>query len=143
MPLEGIAKKIEEVELVGVPFGEAVVGGGSALVLAELTSAFVAPRLPTIPTAAILAGEAYLMSRYGSKVVGAGGARLATLFIGWEAVRALVPLDNWVKGAIAKAAGAAQEESSGSDHSNNPGGNGHHASDGMDLMRNAMLAAGR
>lgn len=144
-PLEGIAAKIQEAEVFGIPLGEAALGGGSALLVAEMTDVFLAPRMPTIPAALIKGGEAYAMSRWGHKVVGIGGARLGTLFLTWEAIRAAIPLEEWVKNAIGKAAAAAGGGggggSSGSESS--PGGNGHHTTDAMDTLRAAVIAGGR
>lgn len=101
----GIARKISEVEVAGIPLGEAALGGGSALVLAEVTDAMLLPRLLAVPVFAVKGAEAFVMSRYGHKVVGAGGARVATLFLAYDAVRSLIPMEDWIRNAIAKATG--------------------------------------
>ena len=143
----GIANKIREVKIVGIPIGEAVLGGGSALVLAELTDALVAPRLPTVNVAFIKAGETYAMHRWGHKAFGAGGARVATLFLGYDTVRTLIPLESWIKDVIAKITGAVVPETQTAATAPapvvvaaNPGGNGQ--ADPMTLLRTSVLSQG-
>lgn len=144
MPLEGVAKRISEITILDMPIGDAALGGATSLIIAELTDALVIVRLPTVPVVAIKGAEAFLMSKYGHKLIGTQGARMGALFLTWEAIRALVPIDTWISNLISSIAGG----SSSSSHSSsgyeieNPGGNGHHASDGMSLMRDALTTGG-
>lgn len=144
--IASIANKIREVEILGIPLGEAVLGGGSALIVAELTDAIVTPRLPNVPVAAVKGAEAFIMSRWGHRVFGAGGARIATMFLTYEAVRALIPIDDWVKQLIARiTGGGGGNEIATATETHNPssaGGNGHSTEDGMDALRMAVLQGG-
>jgi len=101
----GIADQIKSVQVLGIPIGEAVLGGGSALILAEVTDALIAPRLPTMNIGFVKAGETYVMHRWGHKVLGGPGARVATLFLGYDTIRTIVPLEAWIKDVIAKLTG--------------------------------------
>lgn len=138
-----LAKKISDVEVLGIPLGEAVLAGGSALIVSELTDAIVTPRLPTVPIAAIKAGEAFVVSRWGYRVLGTSGARLASIILTYDAFRALVPLDDWIKQLIEKitgGGGTSAATTSGSGSSSSAGGNGH--VDGMDALRLAVSVGG-
>lgn len=144
--IASIANKIRDVEVLGIPLGEAVLGGGSALIVSELTDAIITPRLPNVPVAALKAGEAFVVSRWGHRVVGAGGARIATLFLTYEAIRALIPLDDWIKQLIERITGSigggggVETTSSSESSPSSTGGNGR--VDGMDAMRMAVLQGG-
>lgn len=141
----GIANRIREIDIAGIPIGEAALGGGSALVLAELTDGLLVPRIPTVPVVAIKAGETYAMHRWGHKALGAGGARVATLFLGYDTLRTLVPMEKAIKDVIAKitgAVGAASSSNPGNPSPQpnpSPGGNGH--GDAMDFLRTSVMAA--
>ena len=104
--VSGIANKIRDIQILGIPFGEGVIGFGSALVISELTDGLITPKLPSnVPVVAIKVGEAYAMSRWGHKVIGGGGARMATVVLSYDALRTIVPIDDWIKNAIAKITG--------------------------------------
>ena len=101
--LQGVANKIRDVQILGIPFGDGVVGFGAALVVAERTDGLITPRMPSnVPVVAIKVGEAYAMSRWGHKVIGSGGARVAAIVLGYDALRTVVPIDTWIKEATAK-----------------------------------------
>lgn len=136
----GIAKKISDIDIIGIPIGAAALGGGSALVLAELTDSILVPRIPTVPVLAIKGGEVYAMHRWGHKVLGAGGARIATYFLGYDFLRTLVPMETWIRDLIAKLPGgvAVASNNPGPQPTTNPGGNGHQ-SDAMAIL-NAHIA---
>ena len=144
MPLEGIAKKISDITILDMPIGDAALGGATSLIVAELTDAFVVGRLPTVPVVAIKAAEAFVMSKYGHKLIGTQGARMGALFLTWEAIRALVPIDTWISNLISSVAGGSSSPNpSTSDYeTENLGGNGHSATDGMSLMRDALTTGG-
>ena len=146
MALEGIAEQIKGIEIAGIPLGEAALGGGSALVVSELTDVFIIPRLgqTQIPGFVVKAGEALVMVKWGHKVIGADGARVAALFLGYEAVRSLIPMEAWIRNAIRRVAGATAPEgvaSSSRSSSSSPKGNGHQV-DAMDTLRQALTAGG-
>lgn len=139
--IAGIAERIRQVEIAGIPLGEAALGGGSALLLSELTDGLVAPHLPQVPVAAIKGAEAFVMHRYGHKAIGAGGARVATLFLTYDAVRSLVPLEDWVKKLVETITGVVQPAAaSSSSQGGGSGGNGYQT-DAMDELR-TMVAGG-
>ena len=144
MPLEGIAKKISEITILDMPIGDAALGGASALLVSELTDAFVVGRIPTVPVVAIKAAEAFVMSKYGHKLIGTQGARMGALFLTWEAIRALVPIDTWISNLISSVAGGGSSSGnpSSSSETENLGGNGHSATDGMTLIRTALAVGG-
>lgn len=147
----GIANRIRDIDIAGIPIGAAALGGGSALVLAELTDGILVPRIPTVPVVAIKAGETYAMHKWGGKVVGADGARIATLFLGYDTLRTLVPMEKWVKDVIAKITGAVGAQHPGPEKTpspqpdqseQHPGGNGHKQADAMTLLRTSIADQG-
>lgn len=143
----GIANKIREITIAGIPIGEAALGGGSALILSELTDGLLVPRVPTVPVVAIKAGETYAMHRWGHKAFGAGGARVATLFLGYDTLRTLIPIEKTIKDIIAKIPGVPGAVAATSSNPGNPGpeaapppgGNGHQG-DAMAIL-NTHIAA--
>ncbi len=141
----GIAKRIQDIDIAGIPIGAAALGGGSALILSELTDGLLVPRIPTVPVVAIKAGETYAMHRWGHKAIGAGGARVATLFLGYDTLRTLIPIEKTIKDIIAKIPGipgavAATSSNPGPEATPPPGGNGHQG-DAMTFLRNSVAAA--
>ena len=105
--LEGLLKRASEVEVFDIPLGDAVVGGSLAILTSEVTDAFLLPRIPTVPAALVKAGEALAMVKWGPKLVGNHAAKVAALFLTYEAVRTVVPLDTWISGALKKVGVAA------------------------------------
>lgn len=141
--IAGIAERIRDVQIAGIPLGEAALGGGSALLVSELTDGVLVPRIPQAPVALVKGAEAYVMSRWGHRVIGAGGARVATLFLTYDAVRSLIPLDDWVKRLVEMITGAVGGGTTSDAYTSaaqGSGGNGHQT-DAMDELR-TMVAAG-
>lgn len=142
----GISKQITDVEIMGIPIGAAALGGASALVLAEVTDAILVHRIPTVPVLFIKGGEVYAMHRWGHKVFGAGGARIATYFLGYDFLRTLVPMETWIRDLIAKLPGGVAAASNnpgnpGPEPTTNPGGNGH-STDAMAMLSAHLTAQG-
>lgn len=100
--IEGIANRIRDIEILGIPVGDAVVGGGSAVLVSEVTDAFLLPRMPTAPMFVVKAGEAYVMAHWGEKLIGPGAAKLAAIFLAYSAVRAIVPIDDLISRGLNK-----------------------------------------
>ena len=138
-------KGLLEVKIMGMPLGKAFVGGGAALLVSELVDGLVAPRIEdmlgkTWGPALLKGGTAWAVKQWGPGLVGREAANIATIFLLWEAVRSIIPIDEWIKKMFAK-----KEATSSSSESHNPesssGGNGHHT-DAMDTLR-LQLAGGR
>jgi len=143
-----IANKVRDIQILGIPFGEAVVGFGSALVVSELTDGLITPKLPTnVPAVAIKVGEAYAMSRWGHKIIGNGGARMATVVLGYDALRTVIPLDDWIRNAIAKITGMLPLTSTAPNYQTttapaSSGGSGGGSQDAMSILNMALVASG-
>jgi len=137
-------KGLLEVQIMGMPLGKACVGGGVALRGSELGDGLVAPRIEdmlgkTWGPAVLKGGTAWAVKQWGPGLVGKEAADIATLFLVWEAVRSLIPIDEWIKKLFAK-----KEESTSTSSQTSgatSGGNGH-ASDAMETLR-LSLAGGR
>lgn len=143
----GIAKQITDVEIAGIPIGAAALGGVSALVLAEVTDAILVHRIPTVPVLAIKGGEVYAMHRWGHKVFGAGGARIATYFLGYDFLRTLVPMETWIRNLVAKLPGGVAAANNnpgnpGPQDTTDTGGNGHKQADAMTFLRQSVETGG-
>ncbi|MBA7597131.1 hypothetical protein ES703_04126 [subsurface metagenome] len=85
------------------------------------------------------------MHRWGHKVIGAGGARIATYFLGYDFLRTLVPMETWIRDLIAKLPGGVGATSNNPGNPDPeatppPGGNGHQG-DAMTFLRNSVAAA--
>ena len=94
--VESIANRIGDIEILGIPIGDAAVGGGTAVLVSEVTDAFLLPRMPTAPMFVVKAGEAYVMAHWGGKLIGGRAAGLAALFLAYSAVRVVVPIDDLI-----------------------------------------------
>lgn len=97
--LSGIAK----FEVMGIPLGNAIVGGGIAFLVDQLTERFL-PQV-TGPTANLVG--AFAIVYFGKRILGTSTAQAAAMFLTYEALR------DTVEGALGGIFGAAQH---------NPGG---------------------
>ena len=143
-------KGLLEVKIMGMPLGKAFVGGGVALLVSELVDGLVAPRIEdmlgkTWGPALLKGGTAWAVKQWGPGLVGREAANIATLFLIWEAVRSIIPIDEWMKKLFRKEETASSSSlspsSSGHSSESSSGGNGHHT-DAMDTLR-LQLAGGR
>lgn len=147
MPLQGVANKIRDVQILGIPLGEATVGFGAGIFVSEVTDGLLAPKLPAaVPVVAIKFGEAYAMSRWGHKVIGSGGARMATVVLTYNAIRAVLPIDTYIRDFVQKLLGYipnAEGAGAGSFQTNpNPGDGGGGGGDAMSVLYGHLVAQG-
>jgi len=142
---------LAEVEIMGIPLGQAAIGGGVALLISELVDGIIGGAVTdrlgeTWGPALIKGGSAWAVKQWGAGVIGAKAADTAALFLAWEAIRSLVPIDEWIKDLFKKK----EEEESESKGSSSPshssesstGGNGHQP-DAMTTLRTSLATGGR
>ena len=97
-PLAGLVKW----EVANIPVGAAIVGGGLAAIVNELIDGLIAPRVKVAPI--ILKGlGAFALVKWGDKLVGKEAAKLGAMFFAYDAVRTILPFDQWLKGLFKKA----------------------------------------
>ncbi len=137
----GILAPITELEIFGIPLGEAAVGGGLALFASEIIDAFITAPAEGVPMTRVLVKGVlgFAMVNFLSGPLGAGAAKTAALFLGFSLLRDLLPIDQWVRGLV--------KGMKGTEDSNNPSGstntqadsssgNGHQSSpDAMTMLR--------
>jgi hypothetical protein len=143
----GILAPITQVEVFGMPLGQAAVGGGIALFASELIDAFITKPATGIPmTRVLVKGVAgFAMVQFLSGPLGSDAAKVAAMFLGFSLLRDLLPIDDWignlVKGIKGKESSTSSSSSSGgSSSSTSSGSNGHSSPDAMAMLR---AAAGR
>ena len=142
---------LAEVEIMGIPLGQAAIGGGIALLISELVDGIIGGTVTdrlgeTWGPALIKGGSAWAVKQWLPGVIGAKAADTAALFLAWEAIRSLVPIDEWIEGLFKKK----EEEESESKGSSSPshssesstGGNGHQP-DAMTTLRTSLAIGGR
>jgi hypothetical protein len=100
MEKAGILDGMTAFKVGGVQIGEAVVGGASALIVGELTDAFINPAKWGIPAGAVKLIEAWMMVNYGKKVLGVSTANMAGMFLAFDGIRDIVPLETWIQKGI-------------------------------------------
>ncbi len=142
---------LAEVQIMGIPLGQAAIGGGIALLISELVDGIIGGAVTdrlgeTWGPALIKGGSAWAVKQWLPGVIGAKAADTAALFLAWEAIRSLVPIDEWIKDLFKKK----EEEESESKGSSSPshssesstGGNGHQP-DAMTTLRTSLAIGGR
>ena len=97
-PLAGLVKW----EIADIPVGAAIVGGGLAAITSELIDGLIAPRIKVAPVI-LKAGGAFALAKWGDKLVGEEAAKLGAMFFAYDAVRTIIPFDQWLKGLFKKA----------------------------------------
>jgi len=99
----GVLSGVSKIQVMGIPIGNAVVGGGIAFLVDQLTERFL-PQL-TGPTANI--AGAFLVMYVGKRFLGTSTAQAAAMFLTYEAIR------DTLEGALSGIFGAAQNPSGG------------------------------
>lgn len=143
--MAGILAPITQIEVFGMPLGEAAIGGGLALFTTELIDAFITKPPDGVPFTRVLVKgvAAFAMVNFLSGPLGGGAAKTAALFLGFSLIRDLLPIDDWirniVKGIKAEPEPETSSSSSGSTESHNPaGGNGNKPADAMVMLRTTV-----
>ncbi|MBA7559165.1 hypothetical protein ES708_00779 [subsurface metagenome] len=136
-------------EIMGIPLGQALIGGGVALIVSELVDGIIGGAVKERmgvewAEALIKGGSAWAVKAWGPGILGAKAADTAALFLAWEAIRSIIPIDNWIKGFFKKEEEKEEESSSSSSHSSesSSGGNGHQP-DAMTTLRTSLAIGGR
>lgn len=99
----GVLTGISKFEVMGIPLGNAIVGGGIAFLVDQMTERFL-PQV-TGPTAN-LAG-AFFIVYFGKRFLGTSTAQAAAMFLTYEALR------DTIEGALGGIFGAAQPHNPG------------------------------
>ncbi len=149
---------LAEVQIMGIPLGQAAIGGGIALLISELVDGIIGGAVTdrlgeTWGPALIKGGSAWAVKQWLPGVIGAKAADTAALFLAWEAIRSLVPIDEWIKDLFkkkeeeeseSKGSSSSSHSSESSSHSSehSAGGNGHQG-DAMTTLRTALTIGGR
>lgn len=143
----GVLAPITQLEVFGIPLGQAGVGGITALAVSELVDAFITPPPEGVPFTRVLVKgiAAFGINQWLGGVMGRDAARVAALFIGFDLLRDLLPIDSWVQGLVTGithkgASSSSSSYSSGSSSSHSSNG---HQPDGMALLASHLGAAGR
>jgi len=134
----GILTPVTQMEVFGMPLGEAAVGGGLALFASELIDAFIARPAQGLSWARVLVKgvAAFGTITWLSGPLGTGAARAAALFLGFELLRDLLPIDDWIANLVKGAKGATSSSSSSSgSSSSSSSSNGHSSQDAMAILR--------
>lgn len=142
----GILAPITEIEIFGMPLGEAAVGGGLALFATEIIDAFITAPADGVPMTRVLVKGVlgFAMVQFLSGPLGSGAAKAAALFLGFSLLRDLLPIDTWIKGLVKGMKGNTTSNNPGGGNyteSNPSGSNGHDSS--VDPMAMLRATAGR
>ncbi|KKM85450.1 hypothetical protein LCGC14_1288900 [marine sediment metagenome] len=140
----GILAPITQLEVFGMPLGEAAIGGGLALFTTELIDAFITKPPDGVPFTRVLVKgvAAFAMVNFLSGPLGSGAAKTAALFLGFSLLRDLLPIDDWIKNVVtgikAEPEGSGGALTATTSHSSNPTDNGHQSGDAMVMLRASM-----
>lgn len=107
-------------EIMGIPIGQALVGGGVALAVAELVDGLIGATVREKvggrwAEALLKGGTAWAVKSWGPGIIGAGAADTAALFLAWEAIRSIIPIDEWISGVFKRGGSSSSSSSSTSD----------------------------
>jgi len=99
--LGGAVSSIERMDIAGIPVGEALVGGGFALLTTEVVDAIVPAsikeKLPAEYGSAMLkGGTAYALKKWGSGLLGKRATDLAVLFMTFDAIQDVLPISSGI-----------------------------------------------
>jgi hypothetical protein len=82
-----------------IPVGQAVVGGGVAVLFSEVIDGFLVTK-PAYWKAGAKLVAAGAAVKWGSKYIGSTGSKAVALLLAFDAIRQLVPFDLWIKNNI-------------------------------------------
>lgn len=106
-------------KVMGLPVGEALLGGAGAVLFSEVVGGFL-PTQPGIMSAVVKGAGAWAAQRFVKGPIG----QTAALFLTFDAILELLPVDQWVRGltqgiskAGASGGGAREEEVAAEDMS--------------------------
>ena len=143
----GILAPITDIEVFGMPLGQAAVGGGIALFATELIDAFITAPPEGVPmTRVLVKGVAgFAMVQFLSGPLGPDAAKVAAMFLGFSLLRDLLPIDQWIRNLVKGIKGGQGGGGGGGGSSTTTGGgNGAGTSqDAMALMQGHLAGAGR
>jgi len=99
--LGGAVSSIERMDIAGIPVGEALVGGGFALLTTEVVDAIVPAsikeKLPAEYGSAVLkGGTAFVLKKWGSGLLGKRATDLAVLFMTFDAIQDVLPVSSGI-----------------------------------------------
>ena len=99
-PLSGIAK----MDVMGVPIGQAAIGGFVAVLATEMVDGFLSKQGAMTRGLAKLVA-AFAAAKYGKKLVGDSGSKAVALLITFDALRDFIPFDVYAQKLTSKITG--------------------------------------
>tara|TARA_R100001086_G_scaffold217162_1_gene133505 strand:- start:3654 stop:4130 length:477 start_codon:yes stop_codon:yes gene_type:complete len=91
----GILSGLGGTRIANIPIGDALIGGASATLVTELVSGFTGQSGVMSALIKLVAGN--LLAGAFSGILGKGATDSTRLFITYDAIRDLIPLDAWVQ----------------------------------------------
>ena len=116
MEKAGMLDSVESNKVLGIPLGDAVVGGGLALILSDLVTAVLNPTSLGVPAGATQLVLAWLVANYGKKWLGQSTANLSAAFLAFEGIRDIIPIDTWLTKALSRIKGFIPSANTSQDH---------------------------
>lgn len=91
---KGMLDDFMSFEMWGIPVGQAVIGGFSAIVISELVDGFMSNQQPW-QRGLVKLGCAGVAAKWGRRFLGSTGAKSVALLLAFDAVRDFTPIDSW------------------------------------------------
>ena len=135
-------------EIAGIPVGKALIGGGVALLISELVDGIIGGTIKEKvgedwAEAVIKGGSAWAVKAWGAGIIGQPAADAAALFLAFDAIRSIIPIDDWISGLFKKKEEEESESKGSTSHrESSTGGNGHQP-DAMTTLRTSLAMGGR
>jgi len=110
MSQKGLFAGLGSAKIMGAPIGDALLGGASATLVTEVIDGFVGGGVMGA-IAKLVVGN--MVAGMFSGVLGRPATDAARLFISYDAIRDLIPVDQWTRqlvGGVGGAAGVAQSQ---------------------------------
>ena len=116
---QGALGGITKMEVFNVPVGQAVVGGFVAVFVTELIDSFM-QKQSSVVTGLVKLVIAGVGAKWGKRLLGDTGAKAVTLLIAYDAIRDLIPFDDWAKTASSGITGAVSDRGLAQGRRRNP-----------------------
>lgn len=97
---------IANMQVFGLPLGQAVVGGFVAVFATELVDGLMSKQKAYV-RGAVKLGAAWAINKWGKKIpfMGEGGVKAVALLLTFDAIRDFIPIDTYAQGIAAKISG--------------------------------------
>ena len=100
----GPLASVMNLEVWNVPLGQAIVGGGVAILATELIDGMLVKQSKMVK-GIIKLGAAGVAVKWGGKYLGSTGSKAVALLMAFDAVRDMTPLDDWMNRIANKLSG--------------------------------------